>query len=151
MGRRKGSLGRRYAGMTLADRVRTRLVETSGPLDTPCRIWTGAVSSNGYGHISDLGNGPNRLVHRVVYEDVHGPVPAGLELHHRCETPLCAADDHLVAVTHVENVRRGRRWRRVGESASRVRGGDPFTASEPCSWRTPHKPSEPCSWRVPYR
>lgn len=47
-----------------------------------------------------------KVVHRVTYETLVGPVPDGLELDHRCLLKLCCNPEHLEAVTHQENVDR---------------------------------------------
>lgn len=50
-----------------------------------------------------------RRAHRVVYESLVGPIPAGLELDHTCRVRRCVNPDHLEPVTHAENQRRSRR------------------------------------------
>lgn len=73
-----------------------------------CWEWAGAKDPRGYGRV---GIGPRKggtaLVHRVVYQQVNGPVEDGLELDHLCRNPSCANPAHLEPVTHRENVRRG--------------------------------------------
>ena len=71
-----------------------------------CWIWIGARTSGGYGHIN-LCNGSHRNAHIVIYEHERGPVPNGLELDHLCRVKECVNPDHLEAVTHRENCRRG--------------------------------------------
>lgn len=74
-------------------------IDASGP----CWLWTGATS-NGYGHIClDY---KRHLVHRVVYEMLVGPIPAGLTLDHLCRVRLCCNPDHLEPVTLAENMAR---------------------------------------------
>ena len=47
--------------------------------------------------------------HRVTYEFFRGPIPPGLELDHAvCQRPNCCNPWHLEAVTHRENILRGR-------------------------------------------
>ena len=71
-----------------------------------CWIFTGHLfGRNGYGGIAH--DGTTRGVHIVMYEDRNGRVPEGLELDHLCRVPRCCNPDHLEAVTHAENVRRG--------------------------------------------
>lgn len=48
---------------------------------TKCKQWAGRINERGYGTI-----GP-KLAHRVAWERVHGPIPAGLTLDHLCHDP----------------------------------------------------------------
>jgi hypothetical protein len=50
--------------------------------------------------------GRTRRVHRVAWEQRHGPIPPGLEPDHLCRQPDCFEDSHLELVTHAENNRR---------------------------------------------
>lgn len=68
-----------------------------------CWEWVGAL--NPYPGIR-IG-GKMRRAHRVSYEHFKGQVPIGLELDHLCRNVRCVNPDHLEAVTHAENVRRG--------------------------------------------
>lgn len=72
-----------------------------------CWLWTGGHSW--YGAIR-IGRKVLR-VHRVVYELLVGPIPAGLVLDHLCENKLCVNPDHLEPVTQSENMRRAHRPR----------------------------------------
>jgi hypothetical protein len=73
-----------------------------------CWEWTGARDRHGYGR---AGYGPRKagtgLVHRMVYQQVNGPIEPGLELDHLCRNHPCANPAHLEPVTHGENVQRG--------------------------------------------
>ena len=70
-----------------------------------CWLWAGALNSKGYGNVRI--NGRNHLAHRVSYTMHKGPIPSGLELDHLCRVTSCVNPDHLEAVTHQENCRRG--------------------------------------------
>ena len=76
---------------------------------TGCWNWTGAKGSAGYGTIivHDEKGKHGRGAHRVSYEQLVGPVPAGLELDHLCRNPSCINPEHLEPVTRGENIRRG--------------------------------------------
>lgn len=81
-----------------AERARARLRETPGPLDTPCLIWPGAASTGGYGYIRVGGRAGGKIVtvHGLLHRSATGRKPRrGQQLHHRCETRLCANPDHL--------------------------------------------------------
>ena len=70
-----------------------------------CWLWTAYVDRHGYGRLRD----GRRMIsaHRLSYELARGAIPEGLELDHLCRTRHCVNPDHLEAVTHRENVRRG--------------------------------------------
>ncbi len=51
-----------------------------------------------------------------------GPIPEGLELDHLCRVRHCVNPDHLEAVTHRENIRRG-----LGGPRSHCINGHEFT------------------------
>jgi hypothetical protein len=64
---------------------------------TGCWIWDQDIHSRGYGCIG------GHLAHRFVYEQIVGPIPAGRQLHHTCETRLCVNPRHLVPLTYHEH------------------------------------------------
>lgn len=70
-----------------------------------CWIWRGSIGSGGYGRVT---RSRKRLsAHRVAYELIKGPIPEGLVIDHLCRVRSCVNPDHLEAVTHGENIRRG--------------------------------------------
>lgn len=78
------------------------------PATTDCWMWTGPHNDRyGYISVSENGHRRQRMAHLFVYEQLVGPVPAGLELDHLCRVKLCVNPAHLEPVTHMENVRRG--------------------------------------------
>lgn len=78
----------------------------------PCYIWTAYTNAKGYGVIGVSGNS-TALAHRVGYELQVGPIPPDKEPDHLCRNRSCVRGSHLEAVTHKENVQRGRHWRTV--------------------------------------
>jgi hypothetical protein len=57
---------------------------------------------NGYGRTRH--EGKQRHAHRVVYEQLVGPVPEGLVLHHVCGNRLCVNPAHLLPVSRGQHV-----------------------------------------------
>lgn len=74
---------------------------------TRCWLWTGTRDHRGYGTIRAPKLRTLRA-HRIAFELFRGPIGAGLELDHLCRVRHCVNPAHLEAVTHAENVRRGR-------------------------------------------
>lgn len=92
-------------------------------MDTPCTLWTGRLNAFGYGTIGV------RLAHRVAWEQVHGPIPPGLELDHLCRVRACIALDHLEPVTKAENRRRAEAHRILKTVCRRDHDGEYRTGS----------------------
>lgn len=69
-----------------------------------CWLWAGQPSSK-YGNIRAEGSRLHVQVHRLSYEMHHGPIPAGLQVLHRCDTPRCVNPAHLFAGTQLDNMR----------------------------------------------
>lgn len=99
------------------ERVLQRIEIIPGPLETPCWLWTGVTGRLGYVRIATDDRTPTRRhyesLHRVVYRELVGPIPEGLEIDHLCRARHCCNPDHLEPVTHAENVRRGERAQRT--------------------------------------
>lgn len=74
-----------------------------------CWLWKGAsVQGTRGGRYAVLSRGgEQKLAHRWVYEQAHGPIPEGLVLDHLCRNTLCVNPDHLEPVTNQENTLRG--------------------------------------------
>jgi len=87
----------------LPERIAKRI---SPEPNSGCWLWTGKAGVRGYGQIR-VGSGKVRQAHIVVFETLVGKVPTGLELDHKCRVHSCVNPQHLEAVTHKENMRRG--------------------------------------------
>lgn len=70
---------------------------------TDCWIWNGALSDTGYGAIQ-LGVKNTGYAHRVSWELVNGPIPGGLFVCHKCDTPACVNPAHLFLGSHLKNM-----------------------------------------------
>lgn len=97
-----------------------------------CWLWTGALTRNGYGAINLGRNGAGiGRVHRVVWELLVGPIPAGLDLEHICRVRSCCNPDHLEPTTRQVNVDRGAH--RAGKSRkTHCKHGHKLVPCQPC-------------------
>lgn len=81
--------------------------------DDGCWPWTGPLDRDGY-PVAKIG-GRQRRVHRVIYEEFVGPIPAGHTIDHECHNRdpnchggpcphrACCRFGHLVVRTLVDN------------------------------------------------
>lgn len=76
-----------------------------------CWTWKGCRHTDGYGQVHHKGR--VYLAHRLAYQFVRGPIPAGLHIDHLCRNRGCCNPDHLEPVTCAENIRRGHEARGV--------------------------------------
>lgn len=70
--------------------------------NTGCTLWLGPRARRGYG--ITRWNGKTRQAHRIAYELGIGPIPRGLCVLHRCDTPPCVNPAHLFVGTQQDNV-----------------------------------------------
>jgi hypothetical protein len=68
-----------------------------------CHIFTGTKDECGYGRIWQ-GKKLVRL-HRATYEKLHGEIPKGLVILHKCDVPACINPSHLALGTQGDNVK----------------------------------------------
>jgi hypothetical protein len=87
---------------------------------TDCWLWAGSINpTRGYGRIfskSDDGRWRESMAHRVMYENLIGPIPKALVLDHVCRVRSCVNPAHLEPVTQRLNILRG-----VGPTAVHAR------------------------------
>jgi len=75
--------------------------------ENECWVWTGIINEEGYGKIS-MGRNRIRSAHRESYKAFVGEIPEGKEIDHLCRNRACVNPNHLEAVSHRENVKRGK-------------------------------------------
>jgi len=102
-----------------------RFVPHVEKLSNGCWKWLGSKMRNGYGQMK-IG-GVHYAAHRYAYEQLRGPIPAGLELDHLCRNRGCTNPDHLEPVTHAENIRRGDTTRTFNSSKTHCPHGHEYT------------------------
>lgn len=103
--------------MTIRKPLRERILEKVYPEpNSGCWLWTGALTTQGYGAIAVEGTRRKRVAHRLLYEMEVGAVPPGLCLDHKCRVRSCVNPSHLEAVTLGENCLRG-----VGSAADNAK------------------------------
>lgn len=91
-----------------------------------CWLWTGKLTKKGYARYGL--HKPNSYAHIASYEEVNGVVPEGLELDHLCRVRHCVNPSHLEAVTHLENIRRGKSPSAFHRVKSHCYKGHPFNS-----------------------
>jgi len=83
--------------------------------ESGCWLFDGMWQANGYGMLSMGSRGKKKLAHRHAFELEHGPIPAGLFVCHKCDTPACVNPDHLFAGSVQDNNEdRSRKGRYLG-------------------------------------
>lgn len=88
---------------SLEDRL-WRHTQKTGPND--CWICSANGMRSRYAQLQSAGKGsPKVLAHRLSYELAHGPIPEGMMVLHKCDTPRCVNPAHLRLGTHEENMR----------------------------------------------
>jgi len=92
-------------------------------IDQNCWEWMGPCHPKGYGRF--YAEGLAIYSHRWTYMLKYGPIPDGLEIHHLCRNRSCCNPDHLIAVTHQENMKlAGRAGAWSGEKNPQSRRSD---------------------------
>lgn len=80
----------------LGDRFWSKVNKTES-----CWLWTASTKPQGYGEFRL--NGGNKYAHRLVFAELNGPIPEGIEIDHKCYNRSCVNPKHLRPVTKAQN------------------------------------------------
>ena len=78
-----------------------------------CWLWTGAITSDGYGSFTPSTKPLVKVyAHRYAWELTNGPIPDGMTIDHLCCVRHCVNTDHMEVISLTENGYRGamKRW-----------------------------------------
>jgi hypothetical protein len=109
----------------LLQRLEDKFTVGDGCWESTCALTRGYGTINHYGKMLKL--------HRVVYELLVGPIPAGMTLDHLCLNQRCVRPSHLEPVTMRENLHRafvaGIHGGRVNKAKTHCPRGHPYDAA----------------------
>ena len=83
-----------------------RFMEKVQILPSGCWRWAGKIHRSGYGLFS-VGHARHTTAHRWLYQQLHGPLAAAVDLDHLCRNRWCVRPSHVEPVTRRENLLRG--------------------------------------------
>lgn len=66
-----------------------------------CHVWNGPLDRDGYGTF--FFRKLNRRAHRVAWFLIHGPIPNGMIVNHKCRNRACVNHQHLELITRGDN------------------------------------------------
>jgi hypothetical protein len=92
--------------MKINNSILYKILEKVAKTESECWLWLGPNNGNGYGTINVLGK--QSYVHRLMFIYYKGEIPEGKEIDHLCRNRGCCNPEHMEAVTHRENMLRGK-------------------------------------------
>lgn len=126
---------------TISERLRARCVVD---IRTGCWEWAGSRCRKGYGMIRVTGR--TLRVHRVAHEEWLGPIPAGLDVLHRCDNPPCFNPGHLWTGTDLDNARDRAAKRRGNRDTSAATAASALAARSKTECVSGHPFNERNTW-----
>ena len=130
----------RFASVPVMDRFWAKVHKSDDP--DGCWLWAAATDIHGYGRFWFYKK--MSLAHRVAYELLKGPIPAGLQLDHLCRNPACVNPDHLEPVTSRTNLIRGEGVVAACHRKTHCKQGHPFSPENTRINRHGHRVCRAC-------
>lgn len=108
-----------YSQMSLRDRL--EIQHTPEP-NSGCWLWIGACDRKGNGKVQV--SGVAWYAHRASFTLHRGPIPGGMHVLHKCDTPACINPEHLFlgsnADNHLDKIAKGRHAFGMGNAAHKL-------------------------------
>lgn len=113
-----------------AQKPKDRILAKTEKRADGCWLWGGVPQTpSGHGQMfvgsRTDGSRRNAIVHRVMWEETHGPIPEGQQVLHACDVPRCVNPDHLWLGTAADNMRdrdaKGRQARGMRQGLAKLR------------------------------
>jgi hypothetical protein len=106
-----------WPDLSIKDRILAKCIPEP---NTGCWLWEGLPNAAGYGRLNIEGR--PTFAHRLSHQEFKGPVPDGLFVLHRCDTPACVNPAHLRVGTKADNSREMKERDRKRGPENPVRG-----------------------------
>ncbi len=101
-----------------------KLLGTGTKQPNGCILWPRYLNNKGYGQMG-IGHERKVYVHRVSYSIFVGPIPIGLNVCHRCDTPNCINPVHFFLGTQQQNIADCvAKGRFIGNRTNHIKGSD---------------------------
>lgn len=70
-----------------------------------CWLWTGTTRTSRGNHRAIFKvDGIWEYAARFIWEQLHSPIPEGIQILHECDNPICVKPSHLWEGTQLENI-----------------------------------------------